>query len=85
MSYTIRYTGTREQRRKAAFADAVDYLGQDGITKVWALVGEILSAKDASMRVRVNQCYFALSFAGLRGAPAWAIIRTRWICFKSGN
>lgn len=79
MSYTVRYSGSREQKRMAGFSDAMDYLG-DRKEKVLKLVNDILHDETTSLRVRRNQCYFALFFAGLRGVPAWAIIRTLWMC-----
>jgi len=83
MGYTVSYKGmSRDERRYKGFSDAVDYLGAERMPKVWEIVGDILKATEVSFRVRVNQCYFALSFAGLQGVPAWAIIKTRLAVLK---
>lgn len=78
MSYKIRYTGTREERRLAAFNDAMGWLGHDEarIAKVLGFVQDVLHDSDMTGRQKVRTMRLGLSFAGIQGAPAWAIMKT---------
>jgi hypothetical protein len=81
MSYTVRYTGTREARRMKAFADAMDWLGTpEQQEKVLSAVQAILRDSTLTGRQKVNCARLGLSFQGIHGAPAWAIMHTLIRC-----
>lgn len=81
MGYTTRYTGPRETRRQQAFADAMGWLGRPELQeKVLGTVQDILRDGKLTGRQKINTARLALSFAGIQGAPAWAVIHTVHRC-----
>lgn len=75
MSYTVQYTGTKEEKLASALRDAKDYVGEDRWDKIIILLTRILTCEDSRPRKKIFNCRFALSFAGVQGLPATAIIK----------
>jgi hypothetical protein len=72
MSYTVSYSGTKQERMVKARGDAEDYLGKAHYDKI---VGAMICAiKEGHLRDLAKTYRFHLSFAGLQGAPARALV-----------
>jgi len=74
--YTIRYTQkTRAEREAAAVEDARDWLATpERFLHVMTVLTDAWKGSTPRRRL-VRQMYFALSFAGIQGLPAKALIR----------
>jgi hypothetical protein len=68
MSYIVNYTETKEERMTAAIKDAHFYLGDKLFVKVVNLL------RENSLRVVLKHYRITLSFVGLEGAPARAMV-----------
>lgn len=72
MSYTVRYSGTTEQRMIKVLKDARYYLGIKLFNKIIAtLQGE---TKKHGYKSIIKNYQFMLSFVGVQGAPARAML-----------
>ena len=70
--FTTYYTGTKPERMKAALKEARDYVGHKEFKEIMDTLME--SVRVVGARKTVRTAYFYLSFAGLRGAPARAML-----------
>lgn len=75
MSYYIHYTGTKQEKLDKALADARDYAGEKQWDKIMILMTHILLCDNMSTRKKIRNCRFSLSFAGIQGLPATAIMK----------
>jgi len=73
MSYTIKYVGTRAEKRAQALEDAKFYLGDSFDDVVEGLRRHIKGCRVNRHLVKV--VCFSLSFRGVQGLPAWMILR----------
>jgi len=74
MHQTIRYSGTRDERFSKAVEDAKFYLGEVFYDKCIAYVTDVLSNSEATGRQKIMAARCGLSFAGVQGLPARAMI-----------
>ena len=72
MGFTVRYKGTRKERRAAALRDAKMYISDNQ----WiVLVNKIRDMRDESgIRSAIRGARFLAMFAGIQGAPVAAIV-----------
>ena len=75
MSYTVRYDGTKQEKYAKALRDAKDYVGEDRWDRIVILMALIITNETMRPRKKVFNCRFSLSFAGIQGLPATAIIK----------
>lgn len=81
MSYTKNYTGSKDERMKEAYRDAIDYLG-DRFPKIAnALLDMAYDCRTIRDFVRIYPLF--LSFAGLQGAPARAMALRTIRCYNA--
>jgi hypothetical protein len=73
MSYTTRYTGTKQARRAAALKDAFEYLNN---MEMWInLVGAIRQTRaENGIRNAIKQARMWCMMLGIQGAPAYAVM-----------
>lgn len=72
MKHTIKYTGTRKEKMEQALQDAKSFCGEDYFSKVMKVLLDHVKKHGVRNTVRVYP--MILSFAGMEGAPARAIM-----------
>lgn len=75
MSHTIHYSGDRKDKLAKALKDAKEYVGEARWERILILVAMILADENMRPRKKAKNCRFSLSFAGVQGLPATAIIK----------
>lgn len=83
MGYVIHYSGKRADVLVKAYADAVDYLGTRRLTLCQEACARTLRSK-LPAKLKVHALYCMLSFSGVRGLPATAIIKRTIKLIKEG-
>lgn len=72
MSYTVHYSGSKKERLEKARKDAESYLGKEFYDKIVNAMSD--AVKNGHLRDLAKTYRFHLSFAGVQGAPARAMV-----------